>query len=53
MTFGHDGGQMDQQLTALGRTRTLKMFADWTDRIAEGEYPAEAPPRPQGPSAMS
>ena len=48
VTFGHDGGQMDQQLTALGRTRTLKMLADWTDRIAKGEYPAEAPPRPQG-----
>ena len=25
-----DGGQMDQQLTALGRNRTLKMFADST-----------------------
>jgi Carboxypeptidase regulatory-like domain len=48
VTFGHDGGQMDQQLTALGRTRTLKMLSDWTDRIAKGEYPAEAPPRPQG-----
>ena len=48
VTFGHDGGQMDQQLTALGRNRALKMFADWTDRIAKGEYPAEAPPRPQG-----
>ena len=48
VTFGHDGGQMDQQLTALGRNRTLKMLADWTDRIAKGEYPAEAPPRPQG-----
>ena len=24
------------------------MLADWTDRIAKGEYPAEAPPRPQG-----
>ena len=36
VTFGHDGGQMDGQLTSLGRQRTLKMFADWTDRIAEG-----------------
>jgi len=48
VTFGHDGGQMDQQLTSLGRNRTLKMLADWTDRIAKGEGPAEAPPRPQG-----
>jgi hypothetical protein len=48
VTFGHDGSQMDNQLNSLGRNRTLKMFADWTDRIAKGEYPAEAPPRPQG-----
>ena len=46
---GHDGSQMDQQLGQLGRQRALKMFADWTDRIAAGEYPKEAPPRPQGP----
>ena len=24
------------------------MYADWTDRIAAGEYPKAAPPRPQG-----
>ena len=24
------------------------MYADWTDRIARGEMPAAAPPRPQG-----
>ena len=35
-------------ITQLGRPRALKMFADWTDRIAAGEYPKEAPPRPQG-----
>jgi hypothetical protein len=46
---GHDGSNMDGQLTSLGRQRALKMFADWTDRIANGEYPKEAPPRPQGP----
>jgi streptogramin lyase len=34
-------GRMDAQ-------RTLAMFADWTDRIAEGELPAAKPPRPQG-----
>ena len=27
---------------------SLATFADWTDRIAAGEYPREAPPRPQG-----
>jgi hypothetical protein len=48
ITFGHDGSNMDGQLTSLGRQRALKMFADWTDRIAKGEIPAEAPPRPQG-----
>ena len=26
----------------------LAMYADWTDRIKAGEYPKEAPPRPQG-----
>jgi len=46
---GHDGSQMDNQMGQLGRQRALKMFADWTDRIAAGEYPKEAPPRPQGP----
>lgn len=37
-------GTMD---THFGREGGLKMFADWTDRIAAGEVPA-APPRPQG-----
>jgi len=45
---GPDGANMDGQLSALGRNRALKMFADWTDRIAKGEVPATAPPRPQG-----
>ena len=45
---GHDGGNMDGQLNALGRNRALKMFADWTDRIARGETPATKPPRPTG-----
>jgi hypothetical protein len=31
-----------------GRDRALAMYADWTDRIKAGEYPKEAPPRPQG-----
>jgi hypothetical protein len=44
---GQAGGNMISGLGALGRERALKMFADWTDRIAAGELPP-APPRPQG-----
>jgi hypothetical protein len=44
---GQAGGNMVNGLNALGRERTLKVFADWTDRIAAGEVPP-APPRPQG-----
>ena len=44
---GQAGGQMDNGITNMGRTRALAMFADWTDRIAAGEVPP-APPRPQG-----
>jgi hypothetical protein len=46
--FGPDKGQMGQQFDSLGRERTAKMFADWTERIAKGETPFEKPPRPQG-----
>ncbi len=45
---GQAGNAMLGGLNQLGRPRALKMFADWTDRIAAGEYPREAPPRPQG-----
>ena len=38
--------------TGFGRERGLKMFADWTDRIAAGEVPP-APPRPAASSATS
>jgi hypothetical protein len=44
---GQAGGQMIGALNGWGRDRALKMFADWTDRIAAGEVPS-APPRPQG-----
>ena len=44
---GQAGGSMNNGLDRMGRQRALEMFADWTDRIAEGELP-EAPPRPQG-----
>ena len=45
---GQAGNGMMNGLNTLGKARSLKMFADWTDRIAAGEYPKEAPPRPQG-----
>ena len=35
-------------LTQLGPERATAEFGDWTSRIARGELPAEAPPRPQG-----
>ena len=44
---GQAGLNMIPSLNALGRERTLAMFADWSDRIAGGEIPP-APPRPQG-----
>jgi hypothetical protein len=44
---GQAGGNMISSLGVMGRDRALKVFADWTDRIAAGEVPP-APPRPQG-----
>jgi hypothetical protein len=45
---GQAGGAMVGGLNQLGPERATTMFADWTTRIAHGELPAEAPPRPQG-----
>ena len=45
---GQAGGGMSGRFTQVGRQRALAMYADWTDRIAAGELPAVAPPRPQG-----
>lgn len=45
---GQAGTAMLSGINQLGKPRALKMFADWTDRVAAGEYPKEAPPRPQG-----
>ena len=45
---GQAGGAMDARLSQVGRDRALAMYADWTDRIQAGEYPATAPPRPRG-----
>ena len=44
---GQAGASMVRGLNQIGRPAALAMFADWTDRIAAGELPAEAPPRPQ------
>lgn len=38
---------MTSSTVALGREQMLQMFADWTDRIAQGEVPSK-PQRPQG-----
>src|SRR5688500_4043161 len=45
---GQAGAGMLARFTQVGRDRALGMWADWTDRIAKGELPAAAPPRPQG-----
>src|SRR3990172_5610962 len=44
---GEGGARVRKLLELMGRPRALKMFADWTDRIAAGAVPP-APPRPQG-----
>ena len=47
VTRGQRGSEMAAFITRFGRERSLKMFADWTDRIAAGEVPP-APARPRG-----
>ncbi len=45
------GQAMTNMANTIGRIdtpRALKLFADWTDRIAAGELPAAKPQRPQG-----
>ena len=44
---GQRGNQMSNAMNRFGREPALEMFADWTERIADGEIP-EAPPRPDG-----
>jgi hypothetical protein len=41
------GAAMSATMSHLGRPGSLKIFSDWTDRIAKGEVP-ESPPRPSG-----
>ena len=45
---GQAGAAMLNRFNQVGKQRALSMYADWTDRIAGGEYPTAAPPRPQG-----
>ena len=47
LQVGQAGGAMIGTVHQMGAPRTLRMFADWTDRIAAGEVPP-TPPRPQG-----
>ena len=44
---GQAGAAMSNGLNGLGRQPAIAMFADWTQRIADGELPP-APPRPRG-----
>jgi hypothetical protein len=44
---GVRGTSMYGVLTNQGKERSLKTYADWTERIARGEVPP-APPRPKG-----
>ncbi len=45
---GQAATNMINNLDRMGTTGSLKMFSDWTDRIAAGELPASKPQRPQG-----
>jgi hypothetical protein len=45
---GQAGSAMVNGLSQLGPQRATAEFGDWTNRIANGELPAQAPPRPQG-----
>ena len=46
VAMGPMGASMAGAFRRLGPQRA--MFADWTDRIASGEAPAQTPPRPTG-----
>ncbi len=45
---GQAGSAMMSGLNQLGLQKATAEFGDWTNRIAHGELPAQAPPRPQG-----
>src|SRR4030095_224164 len=44
---GVRGTSMYGVLNNQGQTRSLKVYADWTERVAKGEVPP-MPPRPTG-----
>jgi hypothetical protein len=46
VAVGPEGPGMAAGFNRLGDDR--QAFADWTDRVAQGELPPEAPPRPTG-----
>ncbi len=45
---GQAATQMVANIGRVDTARALKLFGDWTDRIAAGELPFAKPPRPQG-----
>ena len=45
--IGQRGAQMNSFAMRMGRSAIVNMYADWTERIANGEVPP-APPRPSG-----
>jgi hypothetical protein len=45
---GQAGGGMLARFTQVGKERSLAMWGDWSDRIANGALPPAAPSRPQG-----
>ncbi len=45
---GQAGAGMSFRMDAVGRDRALEMYANWTDRVANGELPFDKPARPQG-----
>jgi hypothetical protein len=45
---GQAGLNMVNTMDRMGTQGTLRMFGDWTDRVAKGELPATKPQRPQG-----
>jgi hypothetical protein len=45
---GQAATNMVNNLDRMGTSATLRMFGDWTDRIAKGELPSSKPERPQG-----
>ena len=45
---GQAGGMMMGGIGQLGKERATELFGQWSTRIAKGELPPQAPPRPQG-----